>query len=332
MTLIPKRSRWKSQREGFLDSLNYLQGRMRGEIKSFKTPWIKFDDAGTNGLEWNSTIVMGARPGTGKTLFKDQLIREGFVKNAGEDFRVLDFELEMMARTSAIREYSAVLGRSYKYLCSADGNLAQEDLTKCHEYAKERVKYPIDIVENPCTINEFVEIVMDYMEEHSFMEQGKKIYRKTLISIDHAYLFKKGPAEKDKFDMLYNLGEQLTFLKRRYPIIFIVLTQLNRSIDNPERNEDGKYANYILSSDIFGADALLQHADILVGMNMPGRQKIRYYGPERFIIDSDNIIAMHFLKCRNGDSRIGFFKAEFEKMRIIEIPVPAMQQRKMSTT
>lgn len=329
--MIPKKSRWKSQRDGFLDSLNYLDGRRKGEIKSLKTPWLKFDDAGTDGLEWHSTVVVGARPGGGKTLLKDQIIRESFVKNPGEDFRVLDFELEMMARTSAIREYSSILGRSYKYLCSADGVLAQEDLTKCHEYAKLRVKYPIDIVEEPCNINEFEEIVMEYMNTHAIEEGGKRIYKKTLICIDHAYLFKKGPAEKDKFDMLYNLGEKLTFLKRRYPIIFVVLTQLNRSIDNPERNEDGKYGNYILSSDIFGADALLQHADLLIGMNMPGKQKIRYYGPERFIIENENIIAMHFIKCRNGDNRIGFFKAEFDKMKITEIPVPASQQRKLST-
>lgn len=329
MTLIPKRSRWKPQKDGFLDSLNYLQGRMRGEIKSLKTPWIKFDDAGTNGIEWNSTVVIGARPGTGKTLLKDQLIRESFIKNPGEDFRVLDFELEMMGRTSAIREYSSVLGRSYKYLCSADGILAESDLTKCHEYAKGRVKYPIDIVEEAPTISEFIEIIIDYMNTHSVKEGTNTIYKKTIICIDHSYLFKKGPNEKDKFEMLYNLGEALTFLKRRYPIIFIVLTQLNRSVDNPERNENGQYSNYILTSDIFGADALLQHADILVGINMPGRQKIQYYGPDRFIIQDDSIIAMHFLKCRNGDNRIGFFKAEFDKMRIIEIPVPATQQKRI---
>ena len=326
--MIPKRSMWKSQRNGFLDSLNYLQGRMRGEIRSLKTPWVKFDDAGTDGIEWHSTVVVGARPGTGKTVLKDQIIRESFIKNPGEDFRVLDFELEMMARTSAIREYSSVLGKSYKHLCSADGKLSEDDLTRCHEYAKERVKYPIDIVEEPCTIPEFIEIIMDYMKQYAKEVDGQLVYPKVMISIDHAYLFKKAPSEKDKFDMLYNLGEALTFLKRRYPIIFIVLTQLNRSIDAPERNEDGKYANFILSSDIFGADALLQHADILVGMNMPGRQRIRFYGPDRYIIENEYIIVMHFIKCRNGDNRIGFFKADFEKMKIIEIPIPPMQTRK----
>jgi len=32
------------------------------------------------------------------------------------------------------------------------------------------------------------------------------------------------------------------------------LSQLNRNIDNPERAEEGKYGNYVLESDIFGAE------------------------------------------------------------------------------
>ena len=122
--------------------------------------------------------------------------------------------------------------------------------------------------------------------------------------------------------MLNKLGEALTFLKRLYPISFIVLSQLNRNIDKPERNEDGKYGNYILESDVFGADALLQHADTLVGINRPAKQKIRFYGPEKYVIDDDKVLVMHFLKCRNGDNRLSFFKAEFEKMTIKEMLTP----------
>lgn len=58
--------------------------------------------------------------------------------------------------------------------------------------------------------------------------------------------------------------------------MFIVLSQLNRNVDNPERNEDGKYSNYILESDIFGGDALLQHADTVIGINRPAKQKSNF--------------------------------------------------------
>jgi replicative DNA helicase len=316
---------WKSQKNGFLESLNYLKGRREGAIKSLKTPWYKFNDATTDGLEWHSMTVIGGRPGAGKTLIKDQIIREAFKLNPGENFRVLEFQFEMLARTSAIREYASVLGRSYKYLCSADGLLSQEDLATCYNHAKERVKYPIDIVETPITVNEIKEVVHNYMQEH--IVNGN--YTKTIITLDHSLLVKKASYEKDKYDTLYNLGEAITDLKRKYPIIFIILTQLNRNIDNPERNEDGKYGNYILESDIFGADALLQHADTVVGLNRPGKQKIRFYGPDRYMIEDDRVLVLHFLKCRNGDARMSFFRAQFEIMTIVEMETPPQQERRV---
>lgn len=326
---MSKKALWKSQRQGYIDSLHYLKGRMDGVIKSIKTPWSKFNDATTDGLEWHSMTVIGGRPGSGKTLIKDQIIREAFTLNPDIEFRVLEFQFEMLARTSAIRQYSSVLGKSYKYLCSADGKLSEQDLATCYAYAKEQVRFPIDIVEEPITVNEFKQAVMDYMDEHAVKkDDGLYEFKKTIVTLDHSLLLKKAPFEKDKFDTLYSLGEAITELKRKYPIAFIVLTQLNRGIDNPERNEDGKYGNYILESDIFGADALLQHADTLIGINRPGKQKIRFYGPDKYIIEDDKILVMHFLKCRNGDTRMSFFKAQFEKMKIVEIATPPQQEKR----
>ena len=321
---------WKSQKEAFQQSLEYMKGRMEGKIKSIKTPWSKFNDATTDGIEWSSLTVIGGRPGAGKTLIKDQIIREAFDRNEGEDFRVLEFQFEMLARTSAIREYSSVLGKTYKYLCSADGKLSADDLLICYEYAKKRVGYPIDVVEEPITVSELKEQISLYMRTNAVKTDEGFKYTKTIITLDHSLLLKKSPFEKDKYDTLYNLGEAITELKRKYPIAFIILSQLNRSIDSPERNEDGKYGNYILESDIFGSDALLQHADTLIGLNRPGKQKIRFYGPERYVIENDRILVMHFLKCRNGDNRMSFFRAEFKKMRVSEIDTPPQQERRIN--
>lgn len=327
----PKKA-WNSQREGFQESLKYLQGRMHGHIKSLKTPWPKFNDATTDGIEWNTLTVIGGRPASGKTLIAEQIVRESFPLNPGENFRVLQFQFEMLARTSAIREYSSIIGRSYKYLCSADGKLSDYDLQRCYDYAKEKVKYPIDVVEKPCTIEEFKEIVRDYVLSHATHDtDGNMILPKVLITIDHSLLFKKASFEKDKHDMLNNLGEALTLLKRQFPISFIVLSQLNRNIDSPERNEEGKYGNYVLESDLFGADALLQHADTVIGINRPAKQKIRFYGPDRYVIEDDRVLVLHFLKCRNGDTRLSFFRAEFEKMKIVEMITPPQQEKKLTT-
>lgn len=315
---------WKSNDAAYTESLVYISGRKNKQILSIKTPWERFNDATTDGIEWNSLTVIGGRPGAGKTLIKDQIIREAFALNKTQNFRVLEFQFEMLARTSVIREYSSVIERSYKYLCSAEGEISEADLKRCYEYAKSRAGLPIDIVEIPITVDEIKEQIIKYMEEHSVKNtDGTVTYTKTIITLDHSLLVKKATFEKDKYEMLYNLGEMLTELKRAYPIAFIILSQLNRNIDNPERSKNGQYGNYILESDIFGADALLQHADTLIGVNRPAKQKIRYYGPDKFIIEDEKVLVMHFLKCRNGDTRLSFFRAMFEKMRIEETEPPA---------
>lgn len=315
---------WIPRKDGFKKALEYMKGRANGSIKSILTPWPKFNDATTNGLEWNTLTVIGGRPGAGKTLIKDQIIRDAFGLNPHSQFRVLEFSFEMLMQTSCLRDFSASLGKSYKHLCSAANNtLTEQELVFCYELAKQKVHLPIDTVENPCTVNEIRDIVDQYINEYQ---------TPTIITLDHSILVKKSPYHKDKYEMLYEFGEMLTEIKRKYPIMMVILSQLNRNVESPERNEDGKYGNYILDSDIFGGDALLQHSDLVVGLNRPAKQKIRYYGPDRYIIEDDKTLVMHFLKARNGDNRMSFFKAEFEKMSISEMDTPATQERRIKTT
>ena len=311
---------WVGQYAAFNDALKYMYKRANGEEKSIYTPWPKFNDATTDGLEWNTLTVIGGRPGSGKTLIKDQIIRESFALNPDDDFRVLEFQFEMVGRTSALREFSSITGKTYKELCSAGSKLSIDIINVCHQYAKERVKNPVDIISRPMTINQMREQIDLYMDQH----KGKK----TIITLDHTMLVKRAPYQNNTLDMLFELGEFFTQCKRDYPVLFIVLSQLNRNIDNPDRAVDGKYGNYILESDIFGSDAMLQHADNLIGINRPAKQKIKYYGPDRYIISSERDLVLHFLKARNGDTRMSFFKGEFEKMQISEMATPQQQDRR----
>ena len=311
---------WKGQYTAFNEALKYMLDRQSGKEKSIQTPWPKFNDAITDGLEWNTLTVIGGRPGSGKTLIKDQIIRESFIHNPSENYRVLEFQFEMVGRTSAIREFSSITGKTYKELCSAGTILTDSTFNTCHEYAKGRIKNPVDIISTPMTVNQMREQLDAYMEEH----KGQK----TIVTLDHSILVKRAPYQNNRLDMLFELGEFFTQAKRDYPCMFICLSQLNRNIDSPDRAIDGKYGNYVLESDIFGSDAMLQHADTLIGLNRPAKQKIRFYGPDRYVIEDEKTLVLHFLKARNGDARMSFFKAAFERMEIMEMDTPPQQQRK----
>jgi replicative DNA helicase len=322
--------KWISHKDHYQDALRYMRGRQKGTIHTFKTPWPTFNDCTMQGLEFNTITLVGARPASGKTLFVDQIIREGFALNPGLSLRVLSFQLEMFGRTSKIREFSSVTGLSYKELCSSSEEgvvIADKFIKQCHQYAINAAKYPIDIIDEAVSVKEFRTEIMQYMAKHATTvtdADGKetKHYTHTVITLDHSVLIKKVKEESSKQEMLANLGEVCTELKKKYPIAFILLTQLNRDTDRPERNENGKYGNYILESDIYGGDGLLQHADIVVGINRPAKRNISYYGPDRYIIEDDNTLVFHWIKSRNGQTGLTFYKAEFARMQIAEMDTP----------
>ena len=58
------------------EGLNYIEDRRTGKIKSLTLPWDGLNNAGVAGLEWGSMLTIGARPGSGKTMFVSQILRE----------------------------------------------------------------------------------------------------------------------------------------------------------------------------------------------------------------------------------------------------------------
>jgi replicative DNA helicase len=326
--------KWKSHKDHYLDALHYMKGKQQGLIPSYKTPWPKFNSATLNGIEFNTITVIGARPASGKTLMVDQIVREGFKLNPGLNIRVLQFQLEMFGRTTKLREFSSITQKTYRYLCSAEdeGIVVSDDvIKKCHEYAKEASKYPIDIIDESVSVKEFRSEIIEYMKKYSVTDNGKIKYQNTIVTLDHSVLIKKGENETSKQETLASLGEVCTELKKKFPIAFILLTQLNRDTDRPERNENGKYGNFILESDIYGGDGLVQHADLVVGINRPAKRFISYYGPDRYIIEDDNTLVFHWIKSRNGEVGMSFFKAEFHNMIISEMDTPGQDQQPIQT-
>tara|TARA_R110000868_G_scaffold408198_1_gene690715 strand:+ start:534 stop:1529 length:996 start_codon:yes stop_codon:yes gene_type:complete len=309
-----------SERDALRKAILKMKARRSGELKSLKSSWPKFNDAFCDGLEWRTITVVGARPGTGKTLFMEQLISDIIEENKDHKFRVLKFQFEMLDETNGIRKLSLNTASDYNTLMSKGEPVDKDLYLKCIQYYEQTAETDvIDVVYDPCTVDEMCATIHYYMEAHKD-EDGN--YTNALVTIDHSALLKVGKGQRDKFEVLYALGEALTYMKKHYPVAFLVLSQLNRNIDNPDRSKDGDYGNYVLDSDLFGADALLQHADVVLGINKPAIRKIRFYGPERFIVNDEDLLAFHFLKSRNGTTRLSFFKLDRENMRIVEIETP----------
>ena len=318
-----------SERDAVRKAILKIKGRRKGEIKSLKSAWPKFNDAFCDGLEWRTITVVGARPGTGKTLFMEQLVSDIIEHNTDQEFRVLKFQLEMVDETSGVRKLSLKTGADYNTLMSKDRVLVDKAIyDKCIEYYdKSENNDLINVVYDACTVDEMCATIHYEIEKYK-KEDGT--YMNMLVAIDHSALFRLSKGQKDKFEMLGSLGEALTMMKKKYPVAFVVLSQLNRNIETPDRQRDGEYGNYVLDSDIYGSDALLQHADVVIGINKPSLKKIRQYGPDRYIVNDEDMLVFHFLKSRNGTTRMSFFKLDRTTMRIEEIATPAQATKKVS--
>ncbi len=319
------------------ETLRYLNERRKGKITSLITPWKKINKSSINGFERNTITVFAGRPANGKTVLADQLAREVFNLNPLLNLKVFQWQFEMLGRSTKIRELSSVTKKSYKELCSADEPIDDEIFRKCQEYIEQNKNRDIDILDVPQTVENLKKIFKQYMEHNSFIEQVKqkngeiksvKRYRNTLVTLDHSLLVKCEKGKNDKLEMLYDLGEALTELKKQYPVWFIILSQLNRDVTKPERNKNGQASNFIGESDLFGADALMQHADNVYGITIPYKRYIEYYGAEEFCIKDDTIIAVHIIKSRSGETGITFLKADFSTMSLHDMETPGTKPKR----
>lgn len=302
------------------EGLNYIEYRMLGKIKSFKTPWVGVNQAGVGGWEWGSMVTIGARPGAGKTLIVSQILRESRALNPGQDFNILEFQFEMGAKQSAARAFAAHTAADYNLVLSTDKQLDKFIFDKMVDYQKEcellesqgiiRVQ-----INSSLTKSSIRDAVMHYYNELG----GKPM----IVTIDHSWLIKKDFDEKEKILTLYNTVEMLMGLKNIIPIIVIMITQLNRSVEDPARRVPGSIANYPTSSDIFGGDALMQGSDMVMALSRPSTLNMTLYGSKGYLVSPDDIF-VHLLKVRNGsdDKNILFMKAQFNKQCMIEVSEP----------
>lgn len=310
----------KTYSEILQEGLTYIEDRKLGKIKSFTTPWQSLNLAGVNGLEWGSMLTIGARPGAGKTMFVSQILKESRILNPLQNFNILEFQFEMGPKQSASRAFAAHMAMDYNLILSTTKQLDDFSFKMMKQHAEETKDLEKQQImrlqiNKPLTCKDIEKAIHTYYNALG----GKPM----LVSLDHSWLVKKDKDEKERLNTLYNTVEMLVQAKNELPIIVFMISQLNRSIDEPSRKMPSSIANYPTSSDIFGGDALQQGSDMVVVLNRPYKSDILSYGPKEYLCGKDDIFT-HILKSRNGsdDLNMIFMKADFNKQRILEVPEP----------
>lgn len=313
---------WKSSYNNLKESIDYIEKRKNNEITSLNTGWKQFNNLGYNGIESHSIYTISSRPGVGKTLISNTLGKNLILNNKKEKLYVLHFQFEMLGRNIAIRELSNYSQKNMKYIHSANGIISENDLNILKNYVDLQSERKEFIIDANLSVRQIMLTILNFFE----IEMKSK--GKLIVTIDHTLLVKRDKNERDKQQTLENLAVEMTELKNKLPVTFIVLSQLNRTIDDSERQRPGMLSNYPIDSDIYGSDYLQQCSDVMVAFNRPAKYNLAIYGPDKFILTSKDkfLLAAHILKNRFGELEIQWYKAVYEKMNIEETNMPLMKQ------
>ena len=319
----PAQPLWKHISQIRQEGIDYMDARFKGHITSLKSPWYSVNERGVDGFEWGNVITIGAMSSTGKTTFINQITRSAFKNNPKQRFAVLDFQFEMSGTTTAIREFSSVLNISYKGLLNADKENPLEESTiyNARHYSdqhKNDLIFQIEVPQNVEGIEAQIALFYDYIK------------MPFVITIDHSVLVEGMGIEQER-QILNELGKMCTRVKKTYPVIILILTQMNRSLEDSIRCNPGTIGNYPKKADIFGSDGLFQHSDMVIILHRPSMLNIPYYGPKEYIVHPDLIFA-HFLKVRNGTPDVTFFMADFANMRFLETLEPPTRASSQGVT
>ena len=275
----------------------------------------------------NNCVTIAGRSGSGKSLFVEQLKRDFCDLNKDQKFSILSFEFEMLATDQIARNLSGRLGYSTKYLYSGEQNIVTDDEFREVQNAAYSIgHYPIYYVDESGSSDDIVDTVKEFAEKKNVQETGEGI----IVTIDHVLLTKGKQTDNEK-RIIDDLCKRCIELKKYFEarninILILLVSQLNREIESPERRTNPKL-HYPSRADIFAASSLFFASDYLFVIHRPasvdGITQKEGYGPHKLpVYNPDNndqaMIYLHFLKERHGNPPILQLLDNFKNSRVDE--------------
>jgi replicative DNA helicase len=216
----------------------------------------------------------------------------------------LSFNFEMLAQKTIGREVANMGKISLSELYSSEHPLAAAKMEQIFkEYHSQLFDYPLIYVEEPQDYIMIGESIYYYWKHLCTNNEYM------IVEIDHAVITKgrTGEGQKDKID---NLMEELNRIKKKIAyeggsVFFIVLSQMNRDIKQPDRIQVPNM-HYPQNSDLMASSSIEFFSDYILFTHMPAKLNLSSYTdqkyPIRLITPEDEIefIYWHITKNREG--------------------------------
>lgn len=299
----------RSMSEVSQEAITYIAGRRDHSIVSLKTRWSKFNKQCMGGIEPNTVYTIAGISGAGKSSFGNEIATDIIDLNPSENIIILNFSLEMVGFRQVGRTLSNKLKKTTSELYSSEKDLDDKTFDKVVTVANQLKKYPIYFVDNPGTSKQVEETIMAFYNKYV-----KGTNKHFIIMYDHALLTKR---EGTVIETISNLLQVFIQVKKLPLTSVIVLTQMNRNIEQPERINN-PLAHYPMRSDLSSSDAIFQGSDYVLALHRPELLGIQEYGPNK--LPTSHKVFMHILKNRDaGEPCIIEFENDLRYNNLIEI-------------
>lgn len=256
----------------------------------FISTGYKLLDYVLGGLEIGTNVIIGARPGIGKSAFALNLLLNIFENNKDRNIVCYYHNLEMSNKQIGYRYIASIIGEDI--ITTKKKEFSQQDLSLIKDFYNRISLYEIYFNDNDNSIDEIKRFILS--------NNGDNII---VNIIDHSRLVSSIERANEE-QRLFHLYKELNIIKK-YNCINIILSQLNREYD--KHTENGKYSNPS-SSYLFGSDAAQQFADVTILLHQPKKSGIHsweyYMNGSTLQLNTDNILSLYIDKNRNGITNV----------------------------
>lgn len=304
-----------------------IKERKEGTVKSLRTSKETFNKALMNGIDWNRIVTFAGLSGSGKSTLLEEIKQDFISLNKDQKFHILSFEFEMLIEDSLTRSVSSKLETTTKDLYSAFQPLDDATEAKADKVLDEIAEAPIYYVDTAGTVEEIAKTILDFSAKVS-KDDG------LVITLDHALLTKGKQTDLEKV-IIDELMRKFVDLKKLFAskglkIIFLVLSQLNRDIEKPERVSN-QFLQFPNRNDIFASSAIYTCSDYVIITHRPAvvTGMRDFYGPpdkgypkgRPVYSPSDSTKSMvywHIIKERFGEQKILAFIEDFKNAKLLQ--------------
>lgn len=273
-----------------VSAIREIQEAYEGKREVYPTGFKKLDYQLLGGFTPGKLYVIGGRPGVGKSLFSNDLLFSTLdhAKRAKRKVLVLYFTFEMFPSEQLIRIISKDTKKSLRQLYSLESRLDSSQMSQIIAATDKYEDYPIFFMPTGLTTKQIIQKILEVQKRYPD-------YRIVNL-IDHSRLVINDKNESHELQKLVGLSQGLVYIQKRTKCISILLSQLNRNIEKPERRSTSFQP---MLSDLFGSDSIGQEAHVVMLLNRPHALyniKGDYCGH-----DTENLLAVHVEKNRNGE-------------------------------